>query len=293
MKGTRHVVKWRAATIAVLFAAVLAYPGVQYVANNAGTQTTTTATTTTTETTSTTASTSRTQTISTTRTTTTTSISPQVSSSDIAKISGTALLALVNRTGVTLSLSTTDVPYMVVRDSRNGTGAPIGLIYLTRDVAPLASYGYVAPVGVLVYVSTAGTIRSLLLWSCVDSYNFMVTQDWLNGFVNRSVFDPLQIGGDVQGITRATITSTGIASGIRVAGRTVVHDFQEANPGQSQSQPPGAIFSILPGISPAAPLSLLALLCLFAGAVVAYQRHSDCIKYTVFAGSILFLGLYA
>lgn len=234
-------------------------------------------------------------------TTRTTSINPTVSSSQIAKMNKSTLNSVVNRSGVTFSLSTTALPYVVV--TNNLTGKVVGLVYLTTDVALNSSWGYAGPIGVLVCINTSGTIQGVRLWSIDDyfteqvmgSYSWStspVLRAYLNSFVNKSVFQPLQVGKDVQGITGATYTSTGVASGIRDGGRAVVENYLQSvwqsDPGQVS-----LLIAALGSMDPSSVLTIVLILGLFAGALLAFWAGRDWAKYTIFVASIVFLGLYA
>jgi polyferredoxin len=311
---TRRIVGWRLGAVVFIMALALAYaegsalvgqePTSRITTELSTTTETTTTVTTTTETSSTQSgstslTTSQTRLSSTTRTT---SINSAVSSSQIAKMNQSTLNSVVNSSGVAFSLSTTALPYMVVTD--NLTRSVVGLVYLTTDVALDSSFGFSGPIGVLVYVNTTGTIEGLRLWSIEDMYsNWGVMGSWswstspvlhayLRSFVNRSVFQPLQLGKDVQGITGATFTSTGVASGIRDGGRAVVEDFK-----QSTGQPgPGQIsmlIAALGSMDPRSTLTILLSLGLFAGALATFWAGKSWAKYAVFIASIAFLGLYA
>jgi Na+-translocating ferredoxin:NAD+ oxidoreductase RnfG subunit len=302
---TRRVVGWRLAVVLFLVVMALAYSeGVFFQSQGTAPQTTTLVSTTTqassNHSSSTSRTTSQTETSSTTHT-----INPKVSSSEIAKMNQTTLESVVNKTGISFSLSATALPYVVATD--NLTGKVIGLVYLTIDVAIYSSYGFSGPIGVLVFVNTTGTIEGVRLWSIMDTYGGSsgegivgsnswstspVLHSYLNSFVNRSVFQPLQVGTDVQGITGATFTSTGVASGIRDGGRAVVEDFQ-----QSTGQPgPGQIsllIAALGSMDPRSVVTIVLLLGLFAGALLSFWVGKDWAKYIVLLASIVFLGLYA
>jgi hypothetical protein len=302
LKGTRHIVKWKAAAILVVFGAVLIYPGIEttYFSQTGQSQTSSFTITSVTGATSLQRSTTTAQTESSTLTTTTSgvtcsgltnSVRPTVSASGIAEVNRSILSALINRSQVCFSLSSTSIPYIVVTDAKSNK--PIGLAYLTTDVAPSASWGYSGPIGVLVYVNATGTIEGVRLWTITDTWEAYPTtvQVYLNRFVNRSVFDPLQIGNDIQGITSATYTSNGIASGIRDAGRIVVEDFENNYSSHSGTGQIGNSLAVIGIMESEGTISSLILLGLFCCAVTAFWRGSNRVKYGVFAAAILYLGL--
>ena len=107
-------------------------------------------------------------------------------------INRTLLDSVAGNSNVTFAPSSGTVPYYVV--SVNGSdGNPLGLIYLTTDVAPEWTYGFNSELGEITYITPNGTIRAVVTWSNEDSWGYLVTQKWLNNFVGRSVFDNLTV----------------------------------------------------------------------------------------------------
>ena len=201
-----------------------------------------------------------------------------------------------NSSDVNLAPSSTKVPYYVVTQTSSKT--PVGLIYLTTDVAPASCYGYNAQIGTVVMVNATGTIKALYVYSIQDSWGYMITQTWLNTYVNRSVFERLQIGSDAQPVTGATYSSTGVVDGVRDAGRIVVNDYQQ----QQKAAVSGTaiilgpllnIFGSVETSSYVTNVSLIALVCLFIAAVVAFELKREKIRYVVVVASIAFIGFYA
>ncbi len=199
--------------------------------------------------------------------------------------------------------SPTKVPYYII--SQPNSSAVLGLLYLTTDVAPASCWGYNGPIGTLVLVNVTGSIKALTIYSIVDSWGYKITQTWENTYINRSVFEPLEFGVDAEPVTGATYSSTGVIDGVRDAGRIVVDNYQQ-NVSSSTTTTTGdprttlilsAILNVFGtfnsefGLS--AELSVVALICLFAAAVIAFELKSDKIRYGVQIGSILFMGFYA
>ncbi len=176
------------------------------------------------------------------------------------------------------------------------------MIYLTTDVALASCYGYNSYIGTEVFVNTTGYIKGLYIYSNGDSWSYMITQAWLNTYINRSVFEQLQFGVDAKPVTGATYSSTGIVDGVRDAGRIVVDNYDQQLKGGASASAYGSalilgpllnIFGTIETSSFSQNVSLIALVCLFAAAVVAFELKSDKIRYGVWAGSILFVGFYA
>ena len=209
---------------------------------------------------------------------------------DLYNIPQSNIQNMVNKTGVQFAESSSNVPYYIVRG--NGSSPVLGLIYLTTDVARQSSYGYSAPVGVLVYVNTTGTIQSIKLWQIKDSFGFLITQSWLNGFVGRSVFETLLVGTDVTPMSHATYSSTGVTGGVRDGGRTVVNSYNNvANGGNGGLL--GAVVSLFASMDLKSLILTFGLIGLYVGAVLAYTRDDNRIKYGVFAASMVVIGVYA
>lgn len=193
--------------------------------------------------------------------------------------------------------SSTQIPYYIV--TRSGTA--IGLVYLTTDISPQSCWGYNGEIGTIAYVNTTGFIIYLHIYSNPDSWGYKITQTWLNTYINRSVFEELQFGVDAQPVSGATYSSTGVIDGVRDAGRIVVNDYQQQTNGGSSSSASGSalilgsllnIFGVLETSDSFANISLIALVCLFVAAVVAFELKSDKMKYAVWVGSIFFIGFY-
>ena len=159
-------------------------------------------------------------------------------------------------------------------------------------------------------VNTTGTIKALTVYSNPDSWGYRITQQWLNTYIGRSVFEPLIIGQDAQPVTGATYSSEGVINGVRVAGRTVVNDYQQTKQGAAKrlscasyyysgsgaALVLGAVLNIFGAVETSSfqtQWSLIALVCLFAAAVIAFELKSDKIKYGVWVGSIVFIGFFA
>jgi len=216
------------------------------------------------------------------------SVASAASADQIYSIPQSTIQSMVNGSGVQFVQSTTNAPYYVAK----GNGSVLGLVYLTTDVASQASYGYSGPIGVLVYVNTSGTIQSIQMWHNPDSFSFLVTQSWLNGFVGKSVFEAMTIGVDVTPMSHATFSSTGITGGVRDGGRTVVNSYNSVASG-SNGGFLGAVASVFASMDIRTLVLTFGLIGLYIGAVLAFVRDDSRIKYGVFAGAIVIMGVYA
>jgi len=213
------------------------------------------------------------------------------SNAELFKIENNTLFQLVKRTDVQFVNSTGDVPYYLVVSASNRKQVT-GLVYLTTDVAPEWTYGYNSQVAVLVFVSETGKIESVKTWQMQESFGYLVTDDWLSRFVNRSVSEPLEVGKDVDAITSATLTSRSIASGVREAGRRVVDDYGTNE--RKKMDPWGYFLASATAMVREDDLIRAAIMAgMFGAAGVAYVRKDERFRYAVLAGAVLFIGVYA
>ncbi len=195
--------------------------------------------------------------------------------------------------------SSTQIPYYVVTQGSTS----VGLIYLTTDISPKSCWGYNGMIGTISYVNTTGTIKGLFVYNNPDSWGYRITQQWLNTFINRSVFERLQIGVDVNPVTGATYSSSGVIDGVRDAGRIAVTDYQQQLKAGSSSSVLGEaailgglvlnIFGSIDSLNNESTVALIALAYLFGAAIIGFELKSDRIKYGVWAFSILLIGFFA
>jgi hypothetical protein len=200
------------------------------------------------------------------------------STGGIFKISQSVIRNWLNLTSNSVSLvpSWTNVPYYIITQSKS----TVGVLYLTTDVALGSCWGYEGYIETLVFVNSSGFIKALTIHRNPDSYDYMITQTWLNTYINRSVFEGLKIGTDAKAVTGATLSSEGVIDGVRDAGRIVVNDYrQHQNASTSQSGTALILgvmvnaFGFIEISSFQTQSSLIALVCFFAVAVIAFELH--------------------
>ena len=108
-----------------------------------------------------------------------------------------------------------------------GAGVPVGEVVSSADLAP-GVRGYAGAVPVLVGVAPAGTITGVALLPNDETpaYAARVAEGtFLRQFAGRRATDPLRLGEDLDGVTRATVTATAIAEGVRVSARTAAREI--------------------------------------------------------------------
>jgi Pyruvate/2-oxoacid:ferredoxin oxidoreductase delta subunit len=215
---------------------------------------------------------------------------------DVLLIEKSVLVELVNnKTNVEFVPSTGNVTYYIVRSAADHE--VLGLVYYTTDVALEWTYGYSSNVAVLAYVDPNGTIQNLnaprhelAQWP----WPYLITREWLQTLMGRNVYEPLVIGQDVQGATRATQTSRAIINGVREAGRRVVDNYRLTTSQQKEkpSSIQETIAKAIAMLEPKSSVETLAVIGLYASAIVAYGRNNKRLKYVVMGTAIIFIGFY-
>lgn len=108
--------------------------------------------------------------------------------------------------------------------------APIvGYVFETRDFEP-QEVGYSAPIESLVGIDVEGQLSGLEILYYRESYksirgDFLNTERFPNQFEGKSVAEGFRVGRDVDGVSRATISSWAVARGVRNAAREVAQAY--------------------------------------------------------------------
>lgn len=105
----------------------------------------------------------------------------------------------------------------------------IGYLFETPDYPP-EEIGYSAPIEVLVGMDLEGTLSGIKVLYYRESYksirgDFINTERFPNQFEGMSVSDGFRVGRDLDGVSRATITSWATSRGIRNAARQVAQNY--------------------------------------------------------------------
>ena len=120
--------------------------------------------------------------------------------------------------------------YRAYADAEVG-GEPelLGYLFETPDYPP-EEIGYSAPIEVLVGIDLEGTLTGIKVLFYRESYksirgDFLNTEQFPFQFKGMSVSDGFRVGRDVNGVSRATITSWATTRGIRNAAREVAQAY--------------------------------------------------------------------
>lgn len=115
------------------------------------------------------------------------------------------------------------------RDPSSSESQLMGYLFETPDWPP-EEIGYSAPVDVLVGIDTQGTITGIEVLHYIESYK-SIRGDFINSeyfpqqFSDKNIVEDFRVGRDIDGISRATITSWAVARGVRDAARRVARAY--------------------------------------------------------------------
>ena len=105
----------------------------------------------------------------------------------------------------------------------------VGYAFETTDFEP-QEIGYSAPIEVLVGVDLAGELAGIEILFYRESYksirgDFLNSERFPNQFDGKSVADGFRVGRDIDGVSRATISSWAVSRGIRNSAREVARAY--------------------------------------------------------------------
>ena len=120
--------------------------------------------------------------------------------------------------------------YRAYRDIReSGETELIGYLFETPDLPPEET-GYSGPVDVLVGMDLYGAITAIKVLYYTESYksirgDFINSEYFPDQFDHKNIVEGFRVGRDIDGISRATITSWAVARGVRNAARRVAQAY--------------------------------------------------------------------
>ncbi len=106
-----------------------------------------------------------------------------------------------------------------------GARVPVGSVVSSADLAPEVR-GYAGPVPVLVGLAPDGTITGVALAPHHETPTYVARLEqggFLRQFAGRRAADAFELDGDIDGVTRATVTAAAVAEGVRRSARTGAH----------------------------------------------------------------------
>ena len=108
----------------------------------------------------------------------------------------------------------------------NPAAPPIGYVFWTTDVVP-REQAYHGPIHVLVGMDTAGILTGVVVDYHAEPYGYFSVQPqaFADQFKGKSIRDPFRVGGDVDAVSRASITIGSAARAIRDSSRMVARQL--------------------------------------------------------------------
>jgi NosR/NirI family transcriptional regulator, nitrous oxide reductase regulator len=102
----------------------------------------------------------------------------------------------------------------------------IGYAFWTTEVSPLER-GYGGPIAMLIGIDTKGVLTGLIVGEHHEPYgDFSIDRpEFAATFRNKDVRDPFKLGGDIDAVSRATITMSSAVRAIRNSARRVAREF--------------------------------------------------------------------
>ena len=102
----------------------------------------------------------------------------------------------------------------------------IGYAVWTTEVVPLER-GYGGPIAILVGVDTKGVITGIVMGDHHEPYgDFSIDRpEFAAEFRGKDVRDPFKLGGDIDAVSRATITMSSAVRAVRNSARRVARQF--------------------------------------------------------------------
>jgi NosR/NirI family transcriptional regulator, nitrous oxide reductase regulator len=115
-------------------------------------------------------------------------------------------------------------PHFKVYQNDARTGAPVvaALAFWTTELDPLER-GYDGPIKILVGMDTAGVLTGILVSDHHEPYGYFSVDEpqFAAQFRGKSIRDPFKVGGDIDAVSRATMTVTSASRAVRNSARRI------------------------------------------------------------------------
>ncbi|HWW87156.1 MAG TPA: FMN-binding protein [Vicinamibacterales bacterium] len=117
-----------------------------------------------------------------------------------------------------------------VDPAKDPSAKPIGLAFWTTDLVP-QEHGYHGPIYILVGMDMSGTLTGVVVDYHSEPYGYFSVEPekFAAQFKGKKITDPFRVGGDVDAVSRASLSITSATRAIRDSSRMVAR--QLLNPG--------------------------------------------------------------
>jgi transcriptional regulator of nitric oxide reductase len=117
-------------------------------------------------------------------------------------------------------------PHFKAFSTPNGQGTIIGYAFWTTDLQPLER-GYDGPIKMLVGLDLKGSLTGILVVEHKEPYgDFSIDPPSFPAqFASKDIRDAFRVGGDIDAVSRATITVTSATRAVRNSARRIARAF--------------------------------------------------------------------
>jgi transcriptional regulator of nitric oxide reductase len=108
--------------------------------------------------------------------------------------------------------------------------APLGFVFWTTDMVP-NEHGYHGPIHMLVGLQPNGIITGIVVDYHSEPYGYFSVEpkEFAAQFVNKSIRDPFRVGGDIDAVSRATLSVNSAARSVRDGARLIARALLDPN----------------------------------------------------------------
>jgi NosR/NirI family nitrous oxide reductase transcriptional regulator len=121
-----------------------------------------------------------------------------------------------------------DPPHFKVYAANPGAGPPVmaGVAFWTTEMEPLER-GYDGPIKILVGMDTKGVLAGIIVVQHHEPYGdfSIATPEFAAQFRGKSIRDPFRVGGDIDAVSRATISITSATRAIKNSARRIATEL--------------------------------------------------------------------
>ena len=128
-----------------------------------------------------------------------------------------------------------DPPHFTAYSGARGSQTPMGYAFWTTEILPLER-GYGGPIAMLIGIDMTGHLTGVIVAEHHEPYgDFSIdTPQFAAQFKGKDVRDPFKLGGDVDAVSRATITMSAATRIIRNSSRRIARQLLTAQPSSAK-----------------------------------------------------------
>ena len=171
--------------------------------------------------------------------------------------------------------------YSIYQSNSNGPEGLTAVAFNTHDITPEIK-GYAGPVKLVVALSTAGIIKDVRVLKHSETPAYVFTMDeFMAQFKGKDVAGTFQLGKDIDGITRATMTSEAVARSIDKSAKKIGRQILKLDIPAPSGDPPKTLSYI----------HIIMPLLLFIVAIGGVLRHNTFLRWLALLGGLIYLGI--